>query len=99
MQLLVAAASAQPSAASKLTQIPAEFWIRMAIALVVLISVVIALRKIAKVNKVLLAVIVFVIGTVVGFNWIYERNEPAWATPAVQWLAGFFPTKGKRPGH
>ena len=30
----------------------------------------------------------------IGFNWIYERNEPAWATPTVTWLGGFFPGKG-----
>lgn len=95
MHVLFAAASASPSAMDKLRQVPNEFWIRVAIGLAVIIAVVIALRKLAKVNKVLLAVIVFVCATVAGFNWIYERNEPAWATPVVEWLAGFFPSKGK----
>lgn len=71
-----------------------EFWIKMGIAVVALVVLVIVLRKVAKMNKVLLGVIVFIVVTVVGFNWIYERNEPEWATPAVNWLAGFFPTKG-----
>lgn len=71
-----------------------EFWIKMGIAVVALVVLVIVLRKVAKMNKVLLSVIVFIVVTVVGFNWIYERNEPEWATPAVNWLAGFFPTKG-----
>jgi hypothetical protein len=32
---------------------------------------------------------------VVGFQWIYERNEPKWATPVVEKLANFFPSKGQ----
>ena len=91
---LFAAAAASSSVAERFNQIPTEFWIRIGIGLAILIAGVFVLRKVAKVNKVLLAVIVFVGLTVVGFNWIYQRNEPAWATPAVQWLAGFFPSKG-----
>ena len=29
----------------------------------------------------------------VGFNWIYERNEPAFLTPIVEKIAPFFPAK------
>ena len=56
-------------------------------------AVVIALRKLAKVNKVILSIVVLVVVSIVGFNWIDERNEPKWATPAVNWLANYFPTK------
>jgi hypothetical protein len=97
MSLLAAATAAQPTALEKLKQIPTEFWVRTGLAILVIVALVIFLRKIAKVNKVLLAVGVAVGLTIIGFNWIYERNEPPWATPAVQWLAGFFPSKG-RPG-
>lgn len=97
MDLFIAATTAAPpSALDRLKAIPTEFWIRIGIALAVIAGVVIVLRKVAKVNKVVLGVIIFVGVTVIGFNWIYERNEPAWATPAVQWLAGFFPSKGGR---
>ena len=75
-------------------QIPTDFWVRLGVGIAVLVVAVVVLRKLAKVNKVVLAVIVFVGLTVVGFNWIYERNEPTWATPVVKWLAEFFPTKG-----
>lgn len=92
--LIFAAAAATPFA-DKLRQIPAEFWWKAAAGIAVLFAVVVGLRKIAKVNKVVLAVGVFIVATVIGFNWIYERNEPSWATPTVQWLSGFFPTKGK----
>lgn len=89
----LAAATAQ-AGSERLRQVPMEFWVKMGIALAVLVVAIIVLRKVAKMNKVLLAVIVFIALTVVGFNWIYERNEPDWASPAVNWLAGFFPTKG-----
>jgi len=45
-------------------------------------------------NKVVLTVIVLIVLSTIGFNWIYQRNEPAWATPVVEKLAGFFPSKG-----
>ncbi len=41
-----------------------------------------------------LAIIAFVIFTVVGVNWIYERNEPAFMTPIVDKIAPFLPSKG-----
>lgn len=88
------AAAVGSTAAERFNQIPTEFWLRMGIAVAVLVTAVIVLRKIAKMNKLLLGGIVLMVVSFVGFNWIYERNEPAWATPAVGWLAGFLPTKG-----
>jgi hypothetical protein len=99
MLIFAAAAAAQTSAADKLRQIPVEFWWRIGVGIAVVLGVVILLRKIAKVNKVFLGVGAFLFATIVGFNWIYERNEPTWATPTVQWLAEFFPSKGTVGSH
>jgi hypothetical protein len=93
MQFLAAAAT-QPTT-DKLRQVPMEFWVKLALSIVVLIVAVIVLRKIAKVNKVVLGIIVLLVITFTGFNWIYQRNEPAWATPVVQFLSNYFPSKGK----
>jgi hypothetical protein len=95
MHFLAAVTAAPQSTADRLNQIPAEFWLKFGLGVVALIAVVIVLRKVAKVNKTLLGIIVLLVATIIGFNWIYERNEPSWATPAVQWLSGFFPSKGK----
>lgn len=96
MQIFAAAAAtAHLTVADKLRQIPFEFWWKMALGVVAVIALVVVLRKVAKVNKVFLGVGVGLVSTIVGFNWIYERNEPKWASPAVNWLAGFFPTKGQ----
>ena len=73
--------------------VPAGIWLRIGAALLALVILVLVLRKVAKMNKVVLTVIVGLVCTIVGFNWIYERNEPAWATPVVERLATFLPTK------
>ena len=99
MIIFAAAATAQTAVANKLQQIPAEFWWRIGLGIAVVLGAVILLRRLAKVNKVFLGVGVFLAVTIVGFNWIYERNEPKWATPAVEFLAGFLPSKGTVGSH
>jgi apolipoprotein N-acyltransferase len=97
----VANAAAKPvaplTALDRLKAIPPEFWLRMGMAVVAILAIVFFLRKIAKMNKVVLVVVTGFIVTVIGFNWIYERDEPAWATPIVSFLSGYFPTKGVPP--
>jgi len=90
MQLLAVATTAT----DKLHAIPADFWVKLALAVVGFIIVLIFLRKIMQANKVVLAAVTLFAVTMIGFNWIFERNEPKWATPAVGWLSGFFPSKG-----
>lgn len=106
MDILAAATSSAPAAspatpgthtaAERLSDIPTEFWVKLGIGVFGLIAVVVILRKLAHINKVVLAVGALIVFSSVGFYWIYERTEPVWATPVVEWLAGFFPTKGRR---
>jgi hypothetical protein len=90
----LAAAATTKSPADRLRDISPEFWVKIGIGIAILIVAVIVLRKVAKMNKVILSIIVLVVLSMIGFNWIYERNEPAWATPVVDWLANYFPSKG-----
>ena len=92
MYFLAAVASNQ-TALEKLKEIPTDFWIKVGIAVVAIIVVVILLRKLAGANKIILSVVVLLVVSIVGFNWIYERNEPEWASPIVEKLAQFFPAK------
>lgn len=78
----------------KLHRIPPAFWLKIGLAVLAIVVVVVLLRKLAHANKVVLGVVVLIVVSTIGFNWIYERNEPAWATPAVEKLATFFPSKG-----
>jgi hypothetical protein len=95
MQLFAAAVSANVTAAERLQQIPPAFWGKLGLGILLIIASVIFLRKVVKMNKVMLTVGGGLACTIVGFNWIYERNEPGWASPTVQWLANYFPSKGK----
>jgi hypothetical protein len=90
MQVLAVATTA----ADKLHAIPADFWVKLALAVIGFIILLVFLRNIMQVNKVVLAAVALFAVTMIGFNWIFERNEPKWATPAVGWLSGFFPSKG-----
>jgi len=78
----------------KLAKVPTSFWIMAACIVGAIIGLVIFIRFLRGMNKIVLAIIVMVILTVVGFNWVYERNEPAALTPVVDVLAQFLPTKG-----
>jgi apolipoprotein N-acyltransferase len=78
----------------KLRAIPPQFWLLLGVVVVVLMILVLLVRSLGKMNKAVLTVVAVVVATMVGFNWIYERDEPAWATPFVGILANFFPSKG-----
>ena len=92
--LLIAAATTL----EKIQKLPMQFWLKFALFIAAFIVGVIILKKIAGMNKAVLGAILFVVVTIMGFNWIYERNEPAWATPVVEKLANFFPSKGSYEG-
>ena len=90
MHIPVAAAD---STLSKIQSVPPDVWMKIGIAVLALVAFVIVLRKVAHMNKLVLAIIVALICSFVGFNWIYQGNEPDWARPVVQPLQKFFPTK------
>jgi hypothetical protein len=81
------------STLDKLKEIPADVWIKLGLAVLGLVVVIIVLRKVAQVNKLVLIMIVLFVLSVLGFNWIYERNEPKFMTPIIEKIAPFFPAK------
>jgi apolipoprotein N-acyltransferase len=97
--MLIAAAAASTNALTRLGTVPVNFWAALAIAVAGIVAVVMVCRRLAQTNKVVLAVVTGIVLSVIGFSWIYERNEPKWATPVVSALADFFPTKGKVLAH
>jgi predicted tellurium resistance membrane protein TerC len=78
----------------KLKQIPKHFWINAAIVILGVVAVVIIFRKIKEMNKIVLGLLIAIIVVLVGFNWVYNRNEPKFLTPFVDMVAPFLPTKG-----
>lgn len=86
--------AANATALDKLKDVPSEIWMKLGLGVLGLLLVIFILRKVAKLNKVVLGIVVVVSLSFLGFNWIYNRTEPAWATPFVEPLSHFFPTKG-----
>jgi xanthine/uracil/vitamin C permease (AzgA family) len=80
------------SALEKAQAIPAATWAKLGIAVAALIVAVVILRQIARMNKIMLGVISFVVLTVFFFSWVYNRNEPKWMTPVIEKIAPFFPS-------
>lgn len=81
------------STLDKLKAIPLDVWLKLSAAVLILIVAIVILRKVAKMNKLILTMIVLLTCSFVGFSWIYERNEPAFLTPVVDKIAPFFPAK------
>jgi signal transduction histidine kinase len=79
----------------KLQTVPRQFWLNAVIAILCIVVIVLIIRRIQEMNKVILAALLVLIFALVGFNWIYERNEPKFLTPFVDGIAPFFPTKGR----
>ena len=80
----------------KIHAVPARFWVGI-IAVVVAIAVVkIIFSTIQKTSKLITIAVAFITIGITLANWVYNRNEPTWATPFVSKLAnsGFLPTKG-----
>jgi amino acid transporter len=82
------------SALEKAQSIPPATWLKLGIAVAAIVAVVVVLRAVAKMNKILLGVAVFVTVTIVFFSWVYNRNEPRWMSPVIDKIAPFFPSAG-----
>ncbi len=80
------------SALESAQNIPPATWLKLGIGIAALVVAVIVLRTVAKMNKILLGVLVFVVFSVFFFSWVYNRNEPKWMTPVIEKIAPFFPS-------
>ncbi len=82
------------SALEKVSQVPGKIWINLIIGIVIFFAAVYFIKQAAQVNKIWLAIIVFVVFALISGNWIYSRNEPKFLTPLVDKIAPFFPSAG-----
>jgi glucan phosphoethanolaminetransferase (alkaline phosphatase superfamily) len=80
------------TALEKIQTLPPAIWAKIGIAIAAFILTIFLFRRIMKMNKIIAAVIVFVVVTVVFFSWVYNRNEPKFLTPIVDRIAPFFPS-------
>ncbi len=80
------------TAVEKIQTLPPAIWLKIIIAITAFILTIFLFRRVMKMNKIIASVIIFVVGTVVFFSWVYNRNEPAFLTPFVSRIAPFFPS-------
>jgi apolipoprotein N-acyltransferase len=93
---LIAAATAEPGLLDRIREVPLDLWIKIGVGLLALIAAVLLIRTLARFSGFIIGFILLIVLAIIGFNWVYERNEPSWATPAVAWLAEFLPTKPRK---
>jgi len=100
MTPLLFAAAEKVTPLDKLHNVSGQFWIKVILAFIILAVIIAVLKWLSGMNKIIMIIIGCVVIGVVGFNWIYERNEPAFFTPIIDPLArsGFFPGKGAYEG-
>ena len=67
---------------------------KIGIAIGAFVLTIFLFRRVMKMNKIIASIVVFVVGTVVFFSWVYNRNEPKFMTPIVERIAPFFPSAG-----
>ena len=76
----------------KIHEVPRQVWLNIGLGVLLFVAAVLVLRAVAQMNKIILCILVCVVLTVVGFNWVYSRNEPAFLTPVIDKIAPFFPS-------
>ena len=62
------------TALEKVKDVPTMFWIKAVAVIVGFVIAVIVFQKVVHMNKLVLALIIFVVGGVVGFRWVYARD-------------------------
>jgi len=82
------------SAVEQMKTLPSDVWLKIGIVIAAVLIAIMVFRHVMKMNKIIAGIIMFVVGTVVFFSWVYNRNEPKFLTPIVERIAPFFPTAG-----
>jgi EamA domain-containing membrane protein RarD len=83
------------SALAKLQNLPRKNLVNLGLAVLVIIVAVVLIKEAARINRFVLFMIIALTVIVVGFSWVYERNEPKFLTPVVDTIAPFFPSRPK----
>ena len=77
----------------KLQVVPYRFWVNCGLVILTSAVALLLVRHAARMNRMVLALIVFLLISTIGFQWIWERNEPQVLTPMINKIAPFLPSK------
>ena len=87
------------SALEKIKHLPKKNLVNLGLGILILLVVIMVIKQARKMNKYVLLAIVLVTCGVLGFNWVYKRNEPKILTPMVDVIAPFFPSAPSTKDH
>jgi amino acid transporter len=76
----------------KVQNVPNHVWLTIGLGVLIFIVALMVLRAVAQMNKIILCILVCVVLSVVGFSWVYNRNEPTFLSPVIDRIAPFFPS-------
>lgn len=82
------------TALEKIKEVPVSFWIKVSLIIGGFMLAVLVLRWLGQANKLIIGVVTFITVSIIGLSWVYNRNEPAFMTPTVEFFAQWLPTKG-----
>jgi len=77
----------------KLRHLPRKEVANLVLIVLVLTVAIVIFKQAAKMNRGVLLMIISVTVAVVGFMWVYERNEPKFLSPLIDQIAPFFPQR------
>lgn len=80
-------------ALARLHDLPRKNLVNLGMAVLFVIVAVVLIKQAAKMNKFVLGMVIAVMTIVVGFEWVYERNEPKFLSPVINEIAPFFPQR------
>jgi hypothetical protein len=76
----------------KIKAVPMKFWLIVGGGALAIVLIVTFLRKVAHMNKIWVSIVMALVFALVGFNWVYKRNEPKFLTPVIDKIAPWFPS-------
>jgi hypothetical protein len=86
------AATGRVTTLEKLKEIPPQFWLMLCCLIGGIMVITLIIRHLVKQNKIMLTIVSAMVMVLVGFNWVYKRNEPKFLSPLVDKIAPFLPT-------
>jgi hypothetical protein len=71
-----------------------DFWLRVALISGVVIGILWVFRALHRFSKTLFCLTLGGILSLFSYNWVWEREEPTWATPVVERVASWLVHRG-----
>ncbi len=84
--------AAQTTVWEKIQDVPSETWANLGVALLTILMVVRLWRTLRDLNDFAPWIALFLVGGSVLLYWVYERTEPKFLSPVIEWVADILPS-------